>query len=157
MIENKERLAKNRKKNAVSRSHESLLARNERLSQMRNYIRSQLLSQESQNERINQLNRIHERSVCKSTEERQHLLDAIRNRLTNDTPEQRQRRLDVINERIRTELPSRCTQTPAAVRERNYKMLSVENEEQRQNRLANMRETQRRNRFLGKDEFYICH
>ncbi|GBP32598.1 hypothetical protein EVAR_25957_1 [Eumeta japonica] len=73
MIENKERLAKNRKKNAVSRSRESLLTRNERLSQMRNYIPSRL-SQEPQSERISRLNRIHERLVCESTEEREHRL-----------------------------------------------------------------------------------
>ncbi|GBP23751.1 hypothetical protein EVAR_13707_1 [Eumeta japonica] len=54
---------------------------------------------------------------------------------------------------LRTELPSQRTQRLAAVRERKYKRLTVESEEQRQTRWANVRETRRRNRFLGKDEF----
>ncbi|GBP05387.1 hypothetical protein EVAR_76802_1 [Eumeta japonica] len=111
---------------------------------------SSRLSQVSQSERISRLNRIHERLVWESTGGREHRLNVIRNLLTNETLEQRQHRLDVVNARIRTELPSQRTPRPAAVRERNYEMLSVENEDQRQNRLANMREDRRRNRFLGR-------
>ncbi|GBP52103.1 hypothetical protein EVAR_42006_1 [Eumeta japonica] len=96
-----------------------------------------------QSERINRLNRIHDRLVCEATEEREHRPSVIRNRLTDETSERRQHRLDVINKRIGTELPSTYAKTAAVERKRKR---------QRQNRLN----PTRRNWVLRKDEIIFA-
>ena len=75
------------------------------------------------------------------------------NSLSKETPEQCEHRLNVIDEHTRNELPHQRTLRLTSMRQRNLEIRRIENEEQRRGRLENMRESSRRNRFIGQDNF----
>ncbi|KAL4721370.1 hypothetical protein ACJJTC_009757, partial [Scirpophaga incertulas] len=105
IAENKKRLPKNCKRNAISRSQELPGARLVRLSQMRIYMRSQL-SQESTEQHQQRLDVIKKRLSNETPVQREHRLAVIHKRLSNETPVQREHRLVVIHERLSNETPT---------------------------------------------------